>query len=85
MEIIKKKKLKRLKACRSACQRIYEIITESPEDEHGNIKAFPHDKQKDQILTVLRAAGFGVGHKKIVGIDDFDYEVPWPVRKRGEV
>lgn len=80
MEIIKKKKLKQLKACRKACQRIYDILTESKEDEHGNIIPYRDDKAKKEILEVLNEAGFG--QQTETGFEDWEYPLPWPVERR---
>lgn len=82
MEIIKKSKLKKLKACRRACKEIYELMLAVDEDEHGNVKAYKWDKTHKEIMEILKDAGYGRDHHKIVGIDDWEYELPWPVEKR---
>jgi len=77
MEIIKKSKLKQLKACRRACQRIYEAMTVVAEDDHGNVTPFRWDHIHKDILAALADAGYGKVHKKIVGIDEWEYDFPW--------
>ena len=59
MYIIKKKKYRRLKACKRACNLIYDILMDSGEDEHGNVKAYRHDRVYADILEVLKNVGIG--------------------------
>ena len=84
MLIIKKSKMKKLKACRKACKKIYELMMSAGEDEHGNVTAYRWDKIHKEILDALKDAGFGTDHLKIVGIDDWEYQLPWPVKRREE-
>lgn len=83
MQIIKKKKLKRLKACKRACNLIYEVIQESKEDHHGNVIPYQNDKIIRDILDILENVNVGVEKPVIAAtMDDFDYQLPWPVGER---
>lgn len=79
MEIIKKKKLKQLKACRKACKQIYDLMVNVSEDEHGNASPYRWDKVHKDILDTLKGVGFG--RAEIVGIGEWEYQLPWPVNK----
>lgn len=79
MLIIKKSKLKKMKAYKKACKRIYELITESKEDEHGNVKSYKNDKINAEILKILENVGIGEKKSNIVGISDWEYQLPFPV------
>lgn len=76
MIIIKKSKLKKLKACKRACKRIYEAMNEAPDDEHGNASPYRWDKTHKEILEALEEAGYGAEHhNNIVGFDS--WTPPW--------
>ena len=78
MQIIKKSKLKKLKAYRKACQRIYDLMSNIPEDKHGNASPYRWDKVHKDILDTLKEAG--CGEAKVIGIEE--WTLPWPVEER---
>ena len=82
MLIIKKSKYKKLKAYKKACKRIYEVITTATEDEHGNVKSYKNDKINAEILEILNEIGIGEKKSNIVGISDWEYQLPFPVPLR---
>lgn len=82
MLIIKKSKLKKMKAYKKACKRIYEVLTGTVEDEHGNVKAYRNDKTNAEILKILEDVGIGEKKSNIVGISDWEYQLPFPVPLR---
>lgn len=80
MEIIKKTKLKQLKACRKACQRIYELLNTATEDKHGNVISYRHDKTKKEILNILAEAGYG--KMPTVEVEGWEYDYPWDLEAK---
>lgn len=81
MKFLSRKKYKKLKASRKACKRIYELLRAVSEDEHGNVKAYRNDKTNAEILKILENVGIGEKKSNIVGISDWEYQLPWPVNK----
>lgn len=66
MLIIKKKKLKKLKTYRRACQRIYDLMIGAPDDEHGNASPYRWDQTHKAILEVLEEVGYGKSCSKVI-------------------
>ena len=77
MKIISKSKLRELKACRRACKKIYAAMAAANEDENGNVSPYRWDKIHEDILKALADAGYGTTRVKIVGIDEWIYDIPW--------
>lgn len=82
MQIIKKSKLKKLKECRKACERIYAAMVAVNEDEHGNVIPYNDDKLHKTILDALADAGYGKVNKRVVGVAEWKYDFPWELDGR---
>ena len=66
MRIIKESKYKKLKAYKKACKHIYQTLLTVKEDEHGNVKAYQHDKVISEILQTLKEVGIGEPTHKVI-------------------
>lgn len=71
------KRIRHLKQCEEACKRIYELMTEPVEDHHGNVSPYRWDKTHNEIFKTLEK----VGYKRIVGIHEWSYQMPWKVAR----
>jgi len=53
LEIVTRKKLKRLKKYKKACKQVYRLLTAVHEDENGNVVAYRQDHLIKSIRDIL--------------------------------
>lgn len=64
--------LEHLKQCEKACRKIFDLMTQPVEDEHGNMSPYRWDKVHKEILNTLE----DVGYKR-----EWVYDIPWKVAR----
>ena len=71
------KRIKHLLKCEQVCQEIFNLMTEPVEDHHGNVSPYRWDKTHKEIFKALEKAGY----KRIVGMHEWEYDIPWKVAR----